>query len=103
MPVSRRRGTRFQSRTGFPGHLACGTHSIAQEATRYKCFREALYRRVFFGRKMEAIGPLFLLIRFWRLPRGYAQKLHHCASRKTVQFTRETARRRLAVVLPPFP
>ncbi len=72
----------FQSRTGSPGHLACCTHSIAQEATRCKRFRESLYRRVFSAEKEQHFWLLFWSIRFWRLPRVYAQKRRHCDSRK---------------------
>src|SRR6266571_2344695 len=33
----------FQSRPGSPGHLACGTHSIAWEAMLCNSLREALF------------------------------------------------------------
>ena len=72
----------FQSRTGSPGHLARHPSSIAQEALVCKRFRESLYSRVFSAEKGKPFWPLFSSIRFWRLPRVYAQRRHHCDSRK---------------------
>ena len=67
-----------------------------------KGFRESLYRRVFLVEIWKQFWPLFWSTRFWLLPRVYAQRHHHCDSRKAVQFTRETTLRQLAVVPRPF-
>ncbi len=47
----------FQTRTGFPGHFACGTHSIAWEATLCNTLRGSLFSGVFYEQKARRREP----------------------------------------------
>src|SRR2546428_1456667 len=47
----------FQTRTGFPGHLACRAHSIAWEATLCNTLRGSLFSGVFYEQKARRREP----------------------------------------------
>jgi len=78
----------FQTRTGFPGHFASGTHSIAWEATLCNTLRGSLFSGVFLRAKGTSQRAIFASGPFWSDARVYAQKSDHCDPRSMVAFTR---------------